>query len=62
MVFQEIEWALMDEINAEDFNLSNITDDEIENEFGTLVFHTDEVVPVWSDETDDWVYWHYYIS
>ena len=47
MVFQEIEWALMDEINAEDFNLSNITD---------------EVFPIWSDETDDWVYWHYYIS
>ena len=33
----------MDEVDAEDFDLSNITDDENENEFGTLVFDTDEV-------------------
>ena len=43
MAFQEMEWASMDEVDAEDFDLSNITDDENENEFGTLVFDTDEV-------------------
>ena len=53
MVFQEMEWASMDEVDAEDFDLSNITDDENENEFGTPVFDTDEVVPIWSDETED---------
>ena len=51
MAFKEMECASMDEVDAEDFNLSNITDDENENEFGTLVFHTNEVVPIWSDET-----------
>ena len=50
MAFKEMECASMDEVDAEDFNLSNITDDENENEFGTLVFHTNEVVPIWSDE------------
>ena len=37
MAFQEIEWASMDEVDAEDFDLSNITDDENENKLGTLV-------------------------
>ena len=55
MAFQEMDWALIDEIDA-DFDLSNITDDEIESEFGTPAFDTDEVVPIWSDETEDWVY------
>ena len=50
MAFQEMECASMDEVDAEDFGLSNITD---ENEFGTYVFDTDEVVPIWSDETED---------
>ena len=53
MVFQEMEWASMDAADAEDFDLSNITDDENENEFGTPVFDTDEVVPIWSDEIED---------
>ena len=53
MAFQEMEWASMDEIDAEDFDLSNITDDENENEFGTPVFDTDEIVPIWPDETED---------
>ena len=46
----------MDEVGAEDFDLSNVTDDENENEFATPVFDTDEVVPIWSDETEDCVY------
>ena len=50
MVFQEMEWALINEVDAEDFDLPNITDDENESEFGTLDFDTDEVVPFWSDE------------
>ena len=62
MVFQEIEWPSIDEIDAEDFDLSNITDDENENEFVTQVFDTDEVAPIWSDETEDWVYWHCSVS
>ena len=53
MAFQEMEWASMDEVDAEDFDPSNITDDGNENEFGTSVFDTDEVVPIWSDETED---------
>ena len=53
MAFQEMEWASIDKVDAEDFDLSNITDDENENEFGTPVFDADEVVPVWSDETED---------
>ena len=53
MAFQEMEWALMDEADVEDFDLSNITDDENENEFGTPVFDTDEVVSIRSDETDE---------
>ena len=53
MAFQEIEWASMNEVDAEDFDLSNITDYENENEFSTPVFDTDEVVPIWSDETED---------
>ena len=56
MAFQELEWSSIDEVDAEDFDLSIITDDENENEFGTPVFHTDEVVPIWSDETEDRVY------
>ena len=51
--FQEMEWASMDEVDAEDFDLSNITDYENENEFGTPVFDTGEGVSIWSDETDD---------
>ena len=51
--FQEMEWASMDEVDAEDFDLSNITDHENENDFGTPVFDTGEGVPIWSDETDD---------
>ena len=53
MAFQEMEWPSMDEVNAEDFDLSNITDDEIENEFGTPEFATDEVVPIQSAEIED---------
>ena len=53
MEFQEMEWTSMDEVDAEDFDLSNITDDENENEFGAPAFDTDEVVPIWSDETED---------
>ena len=53
MAFQEMDWASMDEVDAEDFDLSNITDVENENEFGTPVFDTDEVIPIWSDETED---------
>ena len=56
MAFQEMECALIDEVDAEDFDLSNITDDENESEFGTQVFDTDEVVPISSDETEDCVY------
>ena len=46
MAFQEIKWASMDEADTENFDLSNITDDENENEFGAPVFDTDEVVPI----------------
>ena len=53
MVFQEMEWPSIDEVDADDFDLSNITDDENENEFGTPVIDTDEVVPIWSGETGD---------
>ena len=56
MAFQEMEWALIDELDAEDIDLSNITDDENESEFGTPVFDTDEVVPIRSDETENCVY------
>ena len=56
MAFQEMEWALIDEVDAEDINLSNITDDENESEFGTPVFDTDEVVPILPDETENCVY------
>ena len=49
----EMEWASMDEFDAEDFDLSNITDDKNENEFGTPGFDTDEVVPIWPNETED---------
>ena len=54
--FQEMKRALIDEVDAEDFDLLDITDDENENEFSTAVFDTDEVVPIWSDETEDSVY------
>ena len=53
MAFQEMEWASMDEVNAEDCDLANITDDKYENEFGIPVLDTDEVVPIWSNETED---------
>ena len=53
MAFQEMDWASMDDVDAEDFDLSNITDVENENEFGTPVFDTDELVPIWSDETEE---------
>ena len=53
MVFQEMAWASIEKADAEDFDLSNITDEENENEFGTPVFDADEVVPIWSDETED---------
>ena len=53
MVFQEIEWPSIDEVDAEDFDLSNITDDENENEFVTQVFDTEEVAPICSDETEE---------
>ena len=56
MAFQEMEWALINEVDPEDFDLSNITDDESESEFGSPVFDTDEIVPIWSDETEDYVY------
>ena len=56
MAFQEIEWVLIDEVDVEDFDLSNITDDENESEFGTPVFDTDESFPIWSDKTEDCVY------
>ena len=56
MVLQEMEWALIHEVDAEDFDFLNITDEENESEFSTPVFDTDEVVPVWSDETEDCVY------
>ena len=59
---KEIEWASMDEVDVEDFDLSNITDDENANEFGTSVFDTEKVDPIWSDETEDWVYWQCSIS
>ena len=53
MAFQE--WASVDEADVEDFDLSNITDDENENEFSTPVFDTDKVVSMRSDETDETV-------
>ena len=56
VTFQEMEWALIDETDAEHFDLSNITNDENESEFATPVFDTDEIVPIWSDETEDCVY------
>ena len=62
MLFQEMKWASIDQVDAKDFDLSNITDDKNENEFGTPVFDTSEVVPIWSDETKNWVYWHGSIS
>ena len=55
MTFQKMDWALIDEVDAVDFDLSNITNDENESEFGTPVFDTDEVIPIWFDETEDCV-------
>ena len=46
MTFQEMESASINEDDTEDFDLSKIIDDENENEFGTPVFDTDEVVPI----------------
>ena len=45
-------------VDAEDFDLSNITDDENESQFSTPVCDTDEVIPIWSDETENCVYRH----
>ena len=56
MPFQVMKSTLVDEVDAEGFDLSNITDDENEKEFGTPVFGTDDVVPVWSDETEGCMY------
>ena len=53
MTFQEMEWASINEVDVEDFDLSKITNDENKNEFGTPVFDTDEVVRIWSDESED---------
>ena len=33
--------------------ISRMFDDENLNEFGTPVFVADEVVPIWSDKTED---------
>ena len=49
----EMEWASMDEFDAEDFDLWIIADDKNENEFGTPGFDTEEVVPIWPNETED---------
>ena len=46
MTFQEMKSASINEVDTEDFDLSKIIDDENENEFGTPVFDTDEVVPI----------------
>ena len=46
-------WSGPQWMKLEDFDLSNITDDENANEFGTSVFDTEKVVPIWSDETED---------
>ena len=54
--FQEMKRALIDEVDVEDLDLLDITDDENESEFSTAVFDTDEVIPIWSDETEDSVY------
>ena len=43
----------MDKVDAEEFDISNITIDQNENEFSTPVFDTDEVLPIWSDESED---------
>ena len=56
MAFQEMEWVLIDEVDAEDIDLSNITDDENESQFGNPLFDSDEAVPTWSDETEDCMY------
>ena len=57
-----MEWALIDEVDAESFNLLNITDDESESGFRTPVFDTDKVILIWSYETEGYVYWHCFIS
>ena len=62
MAFQEMEWVLIDEVDAEDIDLSNITDDENESQFGNPLFDSDEAVPTWSDETADCMYWQRFIS
>ena len=54
--FQEMEWILIDEVDATDIDRSNITDDENESEFRAPVFDTDEVVPILPDETENSVY------
>ena len=62
MAFWEMGWALIDEGDVEDFDLLNITGDENESEFGTPFFDIDKVIPIWSDETEDCLYWHCHIS
>ena len=56
IAFQGMEWALIDEVDAESFDLLNITDDESESGFRTPVFDTDKVILIWSYETEGYVY------
>ena len=56
IAFQGMEWALINEVDWENFDLLNITDDESESEFRTPVFDTDEVILIWSYETEGIVY------
>ena len=46
MPFQEMEWAFTDEVDAKDFELSNITVMKTKANL-VLVFDTDEVIPIW---------------
>ena len=46
MPFQEMEWAFTDEVDAKDFELSNITVMKTKMNL-VLVFDTDEVIPIW---------------
>ena len=51
MPFQEMELVSMDEVDIENFDLENMAD--AQNEIGTPIIDTDEVAPIWSDETED---------
>ena len=46
MPFQEMEWAFTDEVDAKDFELSNITVMKTKMNL-VLVFDTDKVIPIW---------------